>query len=152
MKQTAPLEEQLRREQDAVNAVLRFFDEEHDFDRVIYTEWTAKDVLAHLVMWHESFARIVLALVNGEKPVLLRGLLHEINENGVKEYKQYGIETLRNKMKTAQDTINSNIAHGKIGLIPYRKDSKRQYTKEEHLEIVCQHIEGHYGHIMKKYT
>jgi hypothetical protein len=152
LQQNDTIADQLRREQDAVNALVRFFGEDHDFDRVIYTDWTAKDVFAHLVMWHESFAHIILAIIQGEKPTLLPGLLHEINENGVKEYKKYRIDELLKKMKTAQEIIERNIGSEKIGLIPYRKDSKRIYSREKHLEIVCQHITGHFAHILKKYT
>jgi hypothetical protein len=76
-------------EQNVVNDILTFFNNKHDFNKIIYTDWTAKDVLAHIVMWHESFSNNIIDLINGNKLNLLKGLLYEINENGVKEYKKY---------------------------------------------------------------
>jgi hypothetical protein len=102
-------------------------------------------------MWHECFANNIVDLINGKKLNLLKGLLYEINENGVKEYKKYTVEELKEKIINAQEIINNNIEDNKIILIPYRKNSKREYTKEEHLEIVYNHIKGHCEDIIKKY-
>jgi len=151
LKQNYTFKELLVLEQDIVNELLTFFNNEYDFDKIIYTDWTAKDVFAHIVIWHESFANNIIDIINGNKPKLLKGLLYEINENGVKEYKKYNIVELMEKIKNAQENINKNIENKKIELIPYRKDSKRKYTKEEHLEIVYKHIKGHYEDIIKKY-
>ncbi|GMO24786.1 MAG: hypothetical protein Pg6A_11810 [Termitinemataceae bacterium] len=151
MKHIYTTEELLALEQNIVNELLTFFNNEYNFDKIIYTDWTAKDILAHIVMWHESFANNISALINNDKPKLLKGLLYKINENGVKEYKKYTIEELKEKLKTAQDKINANIENKKIELVPYRKESKRKYTKDEHLEIVYKHIKGHYNDIIKMY-
>ena len=151
MKQNGTLKELLNLEQNIVNNLLTLFNNKHDFSKIIYTDWTAKDVLAHIVMWHESFANNIVDLINGNKLNLLKGLLYEINENGVKEYKKYTVEDLKIKIINAQDKINKNIENEKIKLIPYRKNSKREYTKEGHLEIVYKHIKGHYEDIVKKY-
>ena len=151
MKQNITSKDLLKLEQDIVNNLLTFFNNKHDFDKIIYTDWTAKDVLAHIVMWHESFANNIIDLINGNKLNLLKGLLYEINENGVKEYRKYTVEELKIKIINAQEIINNNIENVKIKLILYRKNSKREYTKEEHLEIVYKHIKGHYEDIVKKY-
>jgi uncharacterized damage-inducible protein DinB len=151
MKQSYPIKDILKMEQDIVNTVLTFFNNKHDFDKIIYTEWTAKDVLSHIVIWHESFANNIVDLINGNKLNLLEGLLHEINENGVKKFKKYSVEELTEKFIKAQEKINENIENRKLKIIPYRKNSKREYTPEEHLEIVYKHIKGHYEDILKKY-
>jgi hypothetical protein len=151
MKQNYSVKEHLKYEQDIVNDLLTFYNSEYDFSKIIYTDWTAKDVLAHIVMWHESFANNIINLINGNKLKLLKGLLYEINESGVKEYKKYTIGELKEKLIIAQEKINDNIENTKIEIIPYRKNSKRRYTKEEHLEIVFKHIKGHYEDMIKKY-
>jgi hypothetical protein len=144
--------ELLKLEQDIVSDLLGFYNKKCDFDEIVYADWTAKDVLAHIVMWHESFANNIVDLINNTKLNLLKGLLHKINENGVNEFRKYTIRELEDKLMAAQDKINKNIENGKLGLIPYRKDSKREYTKEEHLEILYKHIKGHYEDIMKMYN
>ena len=152
MKHNYTFKELLTLEQDIVNDLLGFYSNKYDFNKIIYTDWTAKDVLAHIVMWHESFANNIVDLINNNELNLLKGLLYEINENGVNEFKKYTIKELENKLITAQDKINKNIENGKLELIPYRKNSKRKYTKEEHLEIVYKHIKGHYEDILKIYN
>jgi hypothetical protein len=151
VKQNYSLDEYIVLEQNIVNDLLVFFNNKNDFSKIIYTEWTAKDVLAHIVMWHESFANNIMAIIDETEPKLLKGLLCEINENGVKEYKEYSIDELLKKIINAQEIINNNIKNKRIGLIPYRKNSKRIYTKEKHLEIVYRHIQEHYKDIIKKY-
>jgi hypothetical protein len=42
---------------------------------LVYEEWTAKDILGHIVFWHESFARNVHDLVNDIKPMPLKGVV-----------------------------------------------------------------------------
>jgi hypothetical protein len=143
MNQNNTLKDLLKKEQDIVNDLLTFFNNKHNFNKIIYTDWTAKDVLAHIVMWHESFANNIIDLINENKLNLLKGLLYEINENGVKEYGKYTVEELKSKIIDAQEKINNNIENEKIKLIPYLKNSKREYTKEEHLKIVYKHIKGH---------
>lgn len=151
MKQKYTLDEYITLEQNMVNDLLHFYNSRNDFSEIIYTDWTAKDILAHIVMWHESFANNIMAIIDGTKPKLLEGLLYEINENGVKESRKYSVDELCKKLIKAQEIINNNIKNIKIEIIPYRKNSKRKYTKEEHLEIVYKHIQGHYNDIIKKY-
>ena len=151
MKINYTVKDLLKMEQNIVNELLTFYNNKHDFNVIIYTDWTAKDVLAHILIWHESFANNIVDIINGNELKLLKGLLYEINENGVKEYKKYSIEELREKLIKAQEKINENIENEKIKIIPYRKNSKRNYTKEEHLEIVYKHIKGHYEDVIKKY-
>ena len=139
----------LKREQNVVNLVLTFFSTKLDFNKVVYTEWTAKDVLAHIVLWHESFANNIMSIVNDEEPNLLKGLGTEINENGVKEFRKYSIEKLKEKLAVAQEKINKNIKNNKIKLIPYREGVKRKFTREEHLDIVYRHIKRHLIGIIK---
>jgi len=149
MDQNHTLKYYLKKEQDVVNVILEFFSIKLDFNKVVYTEWTAKDVLAHIVLWHESFANNIMSIINDEEPNLLKGVGTEINENGVKEYKKYSIEKLKEKLAIAQEKINKNINNNKIKLIPYREGVKRKFTREEHLDIVYRHIKRHFIGIIK---
>jgi hypothetical protein len=90
-----------------------------------------------------------MSIVNDEEPNLLKGVGTEINENGVKEFKKYSIEKLKEKLAVAQEKINKNIKNSKIKLIPYRESVKRKFTKEKHLDIVYRHIKRHLIGIIK---
>ena len=115
---------------------------------VIAGEWTAKDILGHIVFWHESFARNVYDIARGSKPTPLKGRLIDLNQQGVNEMRQHTIETLLLRLECAHKNIQENILNPGLGLIPYRQGS-RDYSPEEHLEIVNRHITGHLKGIEK---
>ncbi len=117
-------------------------------DAMVYELWTAKDVLAHLTFWHESFARNVRDLANDVKPTPLKGKLGDLNQAGVDEMKSCTLETVIQRFQTAHRTIRENILNPQIGLIPYRKGS-RDYTPEEHLQVVLDHVTKHLGDVRK---
>jgi hypothetical protein len=111
-------------------------------EMVAIGEWTAKDLLGHIVFWHESFAQNVCDIASGVKPRPLKGKLSDLNQQSVEEMRLYSIETLISRLEAAHRDIQENILNPRLEQIPYRKGS-RDYTPEEHLEIVNRHISGH---------
>ena len=55
------------------------------------------------------------------------------------------------RFQSAQQGIRENILNPALTLIPYRKGS-RDYTPEEHLVIVNEHIRGHLQDIRKAFN
>lgn len=113
-----------------------------DSDRVVSDEWTVKDNLSHVTFWHESFARNVDDLAHGRKPTPLKGKLADINQRGVEESRACTLSEVIARLEAAHHVIQANILNPKITLIPYRKGS-RDYSPEEHLDIVNKHIQQH---------
>jgi hypothetical protein len=113
-----------------------------DLDAAIYEGWSAKDILGHVTFWHESFARNVNDLVHDRKPTPLKGKLSDLNQQGVDEMRPFSLEDVIGRLEAAQRIIHTNILNAKLILIPYRKGS-RDYTPEEHLRIVSDHINAH---------
>jgi len=111
-------------------------------DMLVYELWSARDVLAHLTFWHESFARNVSTLVNGSKPQPLKGRFIDLNQAGVESMRQETLESVLERFQAAHQTIRDNILYPGLALIPYKKGS-RDYSPEEHLDIVNTHIAGH---------
>ncbi len=142
MKKDQKVEDLLLQLKLLINDINEFYSNTNDYSVIIYKDWTAKDVLGHLVAWHESFARNVEDIVQNRKPSPLKGTLTAVNESGVIEMKQFSINDLLKKINRAQGIINKNILNSKIILIPYKKGS-RDYSSEEHLEVVCRHIKSH---------
>lgn len=143
MKQKLSASEYLVLLQKQVQEFILFFQQSNDYTKVVYTDWSAKDVLGHIVSWHESFARNVDDLVHDRKPNPLKGSLVEVNEKGVLETKPISVQNLVVRLKSAQVTIEQDIMSEKITFIPYKKGS-RDYSREEHLEVVYRHIKKHY--------
>jgi hypothetical protein len=113
-----------------------------DPNATVYEGWSAKDNLGHLTFWHESFARNVDDLVHNRKPTPLKGKLRDLNQQGVDEMRPRSLAEVIGRLQAAQRIIHANILSPRLILIPYRKGS-RDYTPEEHLEIVTKHIQHH---------
>jgi hypothetical protein len=108
----------------------------------VYEGWSVKDVLGHLTFWHESFARNAADLVHDRKPAPLKGKLRDLNQQSVDVMRLCTLAEVIDRLETAQHIIQTNILNPKLNLIPYRKGS-RDFTPEEHLELVTKHIQHH---------
>lgn len=142
MKKVINISEEIKRETDQVNELIKFYQNDYDFSTIIYNDWTAKDVLGHITSWHESFAKNISDIAGNIKPSPCRGSLTEVNENGVISMKGYPIEQLIKKLRKAQKTILKHIEDPSISEIPYKRGS-RNYSRKEHLEVVERHIKSH---------
>lgn len=114
----------------------------------IYELWSAKDVLAHLTFWHESFARNVDDLAHGRQPTPLKGRLRDLNQGGVEMMAHLTLAEVLERFEAAHVLLQAHILNPALTLIPYRKGS-REYTAEEHLEIVTDHINHHLRDVRK---
>ncbi len=114
----------------------------------VYEEWTAKDILGHIVFWHESFARNVRDIVNDIKPTPLKGKYSDLNQRCFDEMRTKTVEEITKRLEAAHRVIRENILNPKLVLIPYKKGS-RDYTPDEHLDIVNEHIKEHLSGIRK---
>ena len=117
---------------------------------MVYAHWSAKDILGHLVFWHESFARNLRDIAQNQKPNPLKGKLSEVNQMGVDATHSVSIDRLINRQTAAQQVIDKHIFNTEVQLIPYKKGS-RDYNRQEHLEIVAAHIKRHLKDLHKKY-
>lgn len=120
----------------------------HDPDVMVYELWSAKDILAHLTFWHQSFSRNVLDLVNGRKPLVLKGRLIDLNQGGVDEMRTETLEMVVDRFVRSHQVIQDNILNPGLIMIPYRRGS-RDYTPEEHLCVVNEHINHHLRDVQK---
>ena len=77
-----------------VNELIAFYQQDLDFTKMVYTQWSAKDVLGHLTFWHESFARNLKDVSEGSKPNPLRGKLSEVNRLSVDSNRNVSISEL----------------------------------------------------------
>ena len=135
-------EELLDRLNETVLQLVAGFQNVPNPDITVYEDWTAKDVLGHITFWHESFARNVSDLVEDIKPTPLRGKYSDLNKRCLDEMRALTVEDIVERLEAAHRVIQENILNAKLALIPYKKGS-RDYTPEEHLDIVNEHIVEH---------
>lgn len=114
----------------------------------VYPGWSAKDVLGHLVGWHDSFARNTRDLSLGVKPKPLKGCLQDLNDQFAAESRALDVPALAARLRAAQTLLGEHILNPRVEIIPYRVGS-RSYSPEDHLEIVQQHIRHHIRDIQK---
>ena len=138
----------LARLNEVVGHLLDVYNRLPDPDSMVYEAWTAKDVVAHLTFWHESFARNVSDLAQGIKPTPLKGRLSDLNQAGVDAMQSQTLGAVLARLEAAQQTIQAHILNPQVVLIPYRKGS-RDYSAEEHLDIVIKHITTHVQDVSK---
>ncbi|MCB9360348.1 MAG: hypothetical protein H6587_02335 [Flavobacteriales bacterium] len=131
-----------------VKELINFYQQPTDFNKKVYTHWSAKDVLGHVTFWHESFARNLLDLAEGRKPNPLKGKLSEVNNLSVSTTKENTIQELLDRLEAAQNIINKHILNDAIIEIPYKKGS-RNYTRLEHLGVVEGHLKKHLKDLKK---
>lgn len=136
--------------QERVQKLIHFFEKPLNLSHKVYRYWDGKDVLGHLVFWHESFARNVKDLSLGRTPTPLKGKLSEVNLLSVQSTKQESVPALLERLQRAQQCIDTHIVNTEIESIPYKKGS-RAYTRLEHLEIVSAHIKRHLKDLNKAY-
>jgi hypothetical protein len=112
--------------------------------------WTAKEVLAHITFWHESFARNISDAGEKREPRVLKGSMNDVINRGVRENRDVPIDVLLRRTRKAQRTIEKHIFDNTIGLIPYKQGS-RPYTRAEHLDVVTRHINIYFWRVVQAY-
>ena len=138
----------LKQLNETISQLLDVYKSLADPEIAIYEEWTAKDVLGHIVFWHESFARNVRDIVNDIQPTPLKGKYSDLNQRCFDEMRTKTVEEIIKRLDVAHRVIQENILNPKLVLIPYKKGS-RDYTPDEHLDIVNEHIKEHLSGIRK---
>ena len=133
---------------EKVSEFIHFFQQEITFDFMVYELWSAKDILGHIVFWHESFARNLKDISLGKKPNPLKGKLSEVNKMSVDTTRPVSVSDLIARLETAQKTIATHITNSSIELIPYKRGS-RSYSRLEHLQVVEGHISKHLKDLRK---
>jgi hypothetical protein len=135
-------QELLARLESAVAELGDFYRSLDDMSFLASTSWTARDVVVHIVFWHESFARNVSDLANGVKPKPLKGTYAQLAQRGAEAFADLSIDELLGRLSDAQKTVAASISNPRITLIPYKVGS-RSYAPAEHLSVVTDHIRDH---------
>lgn len=134
---------------EALQRIFQAVQETEDPENLQVDDWSVKDTLGHIAFWHESFARNVKALVEGREPNVLEGSYPDLNRMGVKQSRGMNVGQVMGRIRRAQGVIRRSILTLPADTqIPYRKGS-RDYTPDEHLEIVRDHIIAHLNRIEK---
>jgi len=121
-----------------------FIEEVHNkkADLMATDKWTVKDVLCHIVFWHENYAANYQALSRKQPPPLLNGPGYKLNLDGVKSLRIYPINELINRLLKANDILFTCIVEMKVPRMTYKKDG-HVYKTAEFLDLIARHIKTH---------
>jgi len=103
-------------------------------------EWTVKDVLGHICIWHQYYAQQYEALVRGNEPYVHRSLAGKNDEGRVK-MKNFSKSHLINELRKAHESLRKSIVIHEVPRMKYMKS--REYTTSEFLDVVTGHIKRH---------
>jgi hypothetical protein len=110
---------------DSIVAVANFFMnvDENLFDG----HQTAREVLSHLVFWHNEYCTISQTLLLGQKPTLLAGSLAQLNEQATRKYQKQDMVELAQCLAEKQKTLELNLRHLENWNVnfPFKKGCRR---------------------------
>ncbi|HEY2916029.1 MAG TPA: DinB family protein [Candidatus Limnocylindrales bacterium] len=69
--------------------------------------WTPRQIVAHILWWHERYINVLSAAIDGRQPPALPGTLDDINVRGVEAYGDRSVEELTRALETKQDVLES---------------------------------------------
>lgn len=141
---------QLAELDELINSICYFYQHSNSHNYVT-TAWRSKDVLAHMVSWHESFAHILVALTVEHKPKVFSGKLNEINQNEVESRKYLNVDELISHFQDAQKVIKTLAFSTELGMIPY-KEGSRSYEITEYLQVIERHFKKHFKQVRESYA
>lgn len=105
-------------------------------------KWTVKEVLCHIVFWHENYAANYKALAENKVPPLLDGPGYKLNPEGVASLKKYSVIELIKKLNKAQNTLHFAIVEKKVPKMTYKQDG-HIYKTENFLKMIARHVVTH---------
>ena len=104
-------------------------------------QWTVKDVLCHLVFWHEAYASNYQALAAKQEPHLPEKM-STINKRGVSSLRKYSIKKLLDRLQKANQSLYTSIVKKKVLRMTYSKGG-RTYESADFLAMIARHITTH---------
>lgn len=109
-------------------------------------EWTVKDILCHIVFWHETYAANYKALAQHSKLAIPELPAYKLNMPAVISLRRDTIEELINKLHKANKILYTSIVEKKVPRMTYNKGG-RTYDTADFLDMVARHVNTHTKHV-----
>lgn len=112
--------------------------------------WGPREVLIHLVFWHEQYNQIAAAVAANQQPGLFEGTFKEINRFAVTQNLAVSIEELAARWTKAQRALEhiTTSAGGEGLKLRLRKGSK-EWPLSVLVRLAARHIENHEAKLRK---
>ncbi|MDD5469132.1 MAG: DinB family protein [Anaerolineales bacterium] len=113
--------------------------------------WWPREVLSHLVFWHEHYVQIAGAIVQGREPDLYRETFIVLNARAARQEQDTPIPELLRRFRDAQEKLATIAADERApGLHwSFRQGSKSRRFDED-LDMIARHILGHVRQLRRR--
>jgi hypothetical protein len=105
-------------------------------------QWTVKDILCHIVYWHENYTSNYQALAKKLPPPLLDGPGYKLNQEGVTSLRKFSETELIARLHKANNILRYCIIEKQVPKMTYKKDG-HIYNTEDFLHMVARHLMTH---------
>jgi hypothetical protein len=143
--------EDLARLTDTVQAFCRII-ERLPGRALLAKPWGPRQVLCHLVFWHETYVRQIEARRAGKGWLLPQGGFNELNAQAVASLAGVGVPTLLARFRTANTRLcRLAMSPNSAGIRIQLKQDSKEWTLAEFLPLVEAHIRRHGDEIRRSH-
>jgi hypothetical protein len=114
--------------------------------------WGPRQVLSHLVFWHETYVRQAEAQLTGKGWLLPEGTFNELNAQAVASLATVGVPTLLARLRAANKRLCTLVRQPKASVVKIQlKADSKAWPLGEFLVMVEAHIRRHGEELRKAY-
>jgi hypothetical protein len=112
---------------------------------MIEQEWGPKEVLAHLVFWHESYVAQIEALIGGAPFELPRGRFSDLNAQAVAANRGLPFAKLVRRFRVADERLRAlYAAHDPAAIVLEIKQGSKRWRLVDLVSAVEAHVRNHH--------
>ena len=105
---------------------------------------TAREVLSHLVFWHQEYAAIIESLADGRSPVLRHGAFADLNAQATRAYQTMSLLVLSHRLLSTQDRLDVALRRLPDWTINFPvKAGGRFWSVADRVTAIESHIRNH---------
>jgi hypothetical protein len=137
------MDEVVKKLNESANSFIETVSKVKLYQEVYENGWSAKQIIAHIVFYHEYYASVIRAMVKDRKLPLIDESLAVVNKRSAVEYGRLPRKELLKRFEKANGSLSKNIVQLDVNAeIPYKKGGRR-YTPNEYIREITRHIEKH---------
>jgi len=115
-------------------------------------EWGPREVLAHLVFWHEHYLSQSKAILSGRMPDPPAGRFADMNAKAVEKFQNLSIPLLTIRFRTANRRLSLLASGHNAGEIAFSiKQGSKRWRLSDLIPAVEAHIRNHKMKLIKKH-
>lgn len=126
----------------AVDAFIDYMDQRPE-PRLTGGEWGAREVLCHLVYWHETYVRIVRAMNTHQPPVQRTGSFKDFNREGIAELGAEPVAAMVARLRRAQRRLEVELLALPPDATINIKVGSKAWPADEFPARIAGHVRGH---------